>query len=142
MQSILAVFILLAGIAMIVVALVYQILDKYRFYCRRQWSLLEPLISEWLASVGNDCAQNADIAAALDLYRAAKQPEKKVNAFMALAELCPHSEERRNTERSLETEAGRYNEYVRVYNRRFDLAPVGKVGSLLGFRRLRSISFD
>ena len=142
MQSILALLVLLLGIALVVVAIVYQILDKFRFYCRRQWPALEPLISEWLGSAEVDCAQVEGFSAALDLYRAAKQPEKKLNAFMELAGLCPRSEERRDIEKRLETEAGKYNEYVRVYNKRFDLAPIGKVGALLGFRRLRSISFD
>lgn len=142
MQILISVIVLIFGVALVIVGIVYQTLDKYRFYIQRQWPALEPLIGEWIDSACADSSAAPGFGEALEEYRAAKKPEKKIIAFMRLPGLCERTEERRGIERRLTDAAARYNEYVRVYNKRFDTAFFGKIGSVLRFVRMRAIVFD
>ncbi len=142
MQVFLSVIFLLIGIAVVVLAVVYQTLDKFRFYGRRQWPAIEPLVDEWIDSAAADCSNLPGFGEALEEYENARQPERKAAAFMLLAELCEKSVERREIEYHITEETGRYNEYVRQYNKRFDKAFYGRVGSLLRFRRMTPIEFE
>ncbi len=142
MQILISIIVFIVGVALIVVGIVYQTLDKYRFYSQRQWPALEPLFDEWIASASADSADSPGFGEALEEYNIAKKPEKKIIAFMRLPSLCEQTAERREIELRLTDAAARYNEYVRQYNKRFDMAFFGKLGSLMHFVRLRAVVFD
>lgn len=141
MQIIFSVIFLIFGAALVAVGIVYQTLDKYRFYIQRQWPALEPLIDEWI-SASAESPRYDGFGEALEEYNAEKKPEKKIIAFMRLPGLCRRSADMREIEYRLTEAAGRYNEYVRIYNRRYDISFFGKLGSLMRFVRLAAISFD
>ena len=136
MENVLIILIAVAAAAFIVVSIIYNSLDRMRFYMDQMLKRIKPTLEEW----AEDCGKAQPGSA--DAYRAARKNWEKTACLREMAEKVPSASERQRALRDelMELCTG-YNSMAERYNERREGPILGKIAEKLRFRPYAVLDF-